>query len=86
VVKELVLSDRYDLLVFDELNCAIAEGYVDVNDVIALLDAKPRRLSVIITGRAAPPELIDVADTVTDMRCVKHAFSHGAPARKGIEY
>jgi cob(I)alamin adenosyltransferase len=84
--KELALSDRYDLLILDELNCAIAEDYVQVDEVLSLLQERPTRLSVVITGRAAPPELIAAADTVTDMRCVKHAFAQGVPARRGIEY
>jgi cob(I)alamin adenosyltransferase len=84
--RDLALSDRYDLLVLDELNCAIAEGYIPVQDVLALLGERPSRLSVIITGRNAPPELIERADTVTEMRSVKHAFDQGVPARRGIEY
>jgi cob(I)alamin adenosyltransferase len=86
VARELALSDRYDLLVLDELTHAISEDYVSVEDVLALLNEKPARLSVIITGRAAPMELIDAADTVTEMRRVKHAFDRGVPARRGIEY
>lgn len=86
VATEAALSDRYDLLVLDELNCAISEGYVTSEEVLELLAAKPERLSVIITGRGAPEDLIGAADTVTEMRCVKHAFEHGVPARKGIEY
>jgi len=84
--RDLALSDRYDLLVLDELNCAVVEGYVSVDDILLLLSKKPARLSIIITGRGAPPELIEAADTVTEMRCVKHAFAQGVPARKGIEY
>jgi cob(I)alamin adenosyltransferase len=83
---ELALSDRYDLLVLDELNYAVAEGYVTADEIVGLLAQKPPRLSVIITGRDAPSELIEVADTVTEMRAIKHAFDDGAPARKGIEY
>jgi cob(I)alamin adenosyltransferase len=86
VARDLALSDRYDLLVLDELNCAIAEGFVGVEDVLVVLADKPRRLSVIITGREAPPELVEAADTVTEMRAVKHAFSQGVPAKRGIEY
>lgn len=84
--REVAASGRYDLLILDELNCAIAEGYVDVSEVLEFLEARPSGLSVIITGRDARPELIEAADTVTDMRCVKHAFAQGVPARKGIEY
>jgi cob(I)alamin adenosyltransferase len=86
VASELALSDNYDLLVLDELNCAVVEGYVTVEEVLAMLAEKPQRLSVIITGRGASPELIDAADTVTEMRSVKHAFAQGVPARRGIEY
>jgi cob(I)alamin adenosyltransferase len=83
---ELALSDRYDLLVLDELNYAIGAGLVAPEEVVDLLGRKPQRLSVIITGRDAPQALIDVADTVTEMRCIKHAFVGGSPAKKGIEY
>ncbi|MFH0917429.1 MAG: cob(I)yrinic acid a,c-diamide adenosyltransferase [bacterium] len=86
VSREFALSDRYDLLILDELNCAVAEGYVGVDEVLALLAAKPDRLSIVITGRDAKSEIIDAADTATDMRCLKHAFAQGVPARKGIEY
>jgi cob(I)alamin adenosyltransferase len=86
LARDLALSDRYDLLILDELDCALVEGYIGVDEVLALLGDKPQRLSVIITGRGAPPELIEAADTVTEMRCLKHAFSQGVPARRGIEY
>ena len=86
VCLELAASDRFDLLVMDELNYAMIEGYVEADEVVGLLRSKPSRLSVIITGRDAKPEVIDEADTVTEMRCIKHAFSQGVPARKGIEY
>jgi cob(I)alamin adenosyltransferase len=86
VSRDLALSDRYDLLVLDELNCALTEGYITAEEVVALIDEKPPRLSLIITGRGAPSELVAAADTVTEMLCVKHAFDQGVPARKGIEY
>lgn len=83
---EKVVSDRYDLVILDELTYAISEGYVDVDEVVSMLSEKPERLSIVITGRSAPAELIEIADTVTEMRCVKHAFASGVPAQKGIEY
>lgn len=86
VAKGLAFSDRYDLLVLDELNCAVVEGYVTVDEILTMLAERPQRLSVIITGRGAPPELMEAADTVTEMRCVKHAFAQGIPAKRGIEY
>jgi len=84
--KEMALSGRYDLLVLDELNCAVAEGYVEVDEVLDLLADRPSGLSVIITGRDASPDIIAAADTATEMRSLKHAFDQGVPARKGIEY
>lgn len=86
VATEWAISDRFDLLVLDELNCAVAEGYVSPAEVLALFAQMPQRLSVIITGRGASQEILEAADTVTEMRCVKHAFSQGIPARRGIEY
>jgi cob(I)alamin adenosyltransferase len=86
VSRELALSDLYDLLILDELNCAIAEDYVTVDDVLALIANRPDRLTIIITGRDARPEIIEAADTATEMRCLKHAFDQGVPARRGIEY
>ncbi len=84
--KGIALSGRYDLVVLDELNCAVAEGYVEVDEVLELLAERPGGLSIIITGRDARPEIIAAADTATEMRCLKHAFDEGVPARKGIEY
>jgi len=86
VAREKVMSDRYELVILDELNYALHEGYVQVAEVLSLLAQKPRRLSIIITGRWAPADLVDAADTVTEMCCVKHAFTEGVPAQKGIEY
>lgn len=84
--QELALSEHYDLLVLDEINCAISEGFVSAQEVKELLEERPARLSVVLTGRNAPEELVALADTVTEMKCVKHAFDSGVPAQKGIEY
>ncbi|MEO8670069.1 MAG: cob(I)yrinic acid a,c-diamide adenosyltransferase [Tahibacter sp.] len=74
-----------DLVLLDELNIALKYGYVAVEDVIAALAARPATQHVVITGRAAPQALIDVADTVTEMNVVKHAFQAGIKAQKGVE-
>ena len=84
--KDLAASDRLDLLVLDELNYAVTEGYISVEEILSFLSSKPERLSVIITGRNATSGLIEVADTVTEMRCIKHVFEQGGAAKKGIEY
>ncbi len=86
IACDRVASGRYDLVILDELNYVLREGYVTVQEVLALLAAKPTPVSVIITGRGAPQELVDAADTVTEMCCVKHPFSEGRAAQRGIEY
>lgn len=77
---------EYHLLVLDELNIALSMGYIPVGDVVETLKNKPAKLNIIITGRNAPQEIIDVADTVSEMVPVKHAFEGGIQAQKGIEF
>jgi cob(I)alamin adenosyltransferase len=74
------------LVVLDELNIALKYRYLDVQRVIADLDMRPEMQHVVVTGRGAPPELIEVADTVTEMQVVKHAFAAGISAQPGIEW
>jgi len=74
------------LVVLDELNIALKYRYLDVHAVIADLLDRPPMQHVVITGRAAPPELIEVADTVTEMQVVKHAFKAGIGAQAGTEW
>lgn len=76
----------YDLIVLDELNIALRYDYLDISDVVAVLKAKPEMLNIIVTGRDAKSELIAIADTVTDMTMVKHAFEAGIRAQKGVEF
>ena len=82
---KMLSDDKYDLIVLDELNIALKYKYIDVSDVISVLQARPFMQHVVITGRAAPPELIDIADTVTEMREIKHAYKAGIKAQKGVE-
>ena len=74
------------LVLLDELNIALKYGYLDVHAVIADLLDRPEMQHVVITGRAAPPELVAIADTVTDMTVVKHAFAAGIAAQAGTEW
>lgn len=81
------LSDpSIGLVLFDELNIALKYRYLDVDTVIADLLARPAMQHVVITGRGAPDELIDIADTVTEMNVVKHAFKAGIAAQAGTEW
>ena len=83
---EEVNSDKCDLIVMDEINNAINYELIDVNSVVEMLKNKPKRLHVVLTGRYAKPEIIDMADTVTEMKVVKHAYEKGIKAAKGIEF
>jgi cob(I)alamin adenosyltransferase len=81
------LSDpTIGLVVLDELNIALKYRYLDVHTVIADLLDRPEMQHVVVTGRAAPPELVAVADTVTEMNVVKHAFAAGIGAQAGTEW
>ena len=86
VAAGMLASGDYQLLVFDELTYAITYGWIPVEEVVNALRSRSPKTNVIITGRNAPDELIEVADTVTEMRKVKHAYDQGIRAIKGIEY
>ncbi|GAB3348909.1 cob(I)yrinic acid a,c-diamide adenosyltransferase [Lysobacter tyrosinilyticus] len=83
--KRMLADPDYDFVLLDELNIALAHRYIDLDDVIAAVTTRPPKQHVVITGRGAPDALVDVADTVTEMRVVKHAFQAGIKAQHGIE-
>lgn len=82
----LLADSAIGLVVLDELNIALKYRYLDVERVIADLRARPAMQHVVVTGRAAPPELIAIADTVTEMQPLKHAFAAGIAAQPGVEW
>ena len=77
---------RFDLVLLDELNIVLRYGYLPLDEVCAFLEARPPALHVVATGRNAKPELLEIADTVTEMTMVKHHFKAGVKAQKGIEF
>jgi cob(I)alamin adenosyltransferase len=83
---ELAREEGLDMLILDEINIAVAYGLVDLDAVLAFMRAKPPGLELILTGRYAPREMMDLADTVTEMKEIRHHYNRGVPARKGIEY
>ena len=85
-VKEIILSGKYDVVVLDEANIAVFYGLFSVQELINVVTRKPAETEIIITGRYATPELIEVADLVTEMKEVKHYYNQGVEARKGIEH
>jgi len=83
--RQALLSGQYDLVVLDEVNVTIWFGLLTVDEVLALIEQRPERVELILTGRRAPTELLARADLVTEMREVKHYYQQGVMARDGIE-
>lgn len=83
--KEKMFGGGYNLIVLDEICVAFYFGLLKVEDVLPLIDAKPKNVELILTGRYCPQALIDKADLVTEMKEVKHYYSLGVLSRKGIE-
>lgn len=86
LAREKILSDQYDLVILDELTYLPLYDFLDVQFIVDLLKQKPERLSVIITGRDADQALVAMADTVTVMEPLKHAYQNGIKAQRGIEF
>jgi cob(I)alamin adenosyltransferase len=84
--KEMMHSGEYDMVILDELNIPLRYDNLDINTVVEALREKPEMLHVVVTGRNAKDELIEVADLVTEMTMVKHPFRAGVKAQKGIEF
>lgn len=85
LAREAVVSNEHDIVVLDEVNVALDFGLIELADVLEIIDLKPPPMELILTGRAAPPEIIERADLVTEMREVKHYWKKGVTSRTGIE-
>ena len=84
--RDAINSSDYDIIVLDEINIAINYGLIELEDVIQLIKEKPKPVELILTGRYADPGLMQMADLVTDMLMVKHPYTQGIKARRGIDY
>ncbi len=84
--KREILSDVYSIIILDEINNMIYHGLVSVEEVISVLKERPKRLTVVLTGRNAHEKIIEMADMVTEMREIKHHYKKGTSAQKGIEF
>ena len=85
--KELIRDDRNKMILLDEINIALRYEYIDINDVVNfLINEKPKNTHVVLTGRNAKDELIEIADLVTEMELIKHPFRSGIKAQIGVEY
>lgn len=85
-IKQCLSDDTIDLVVLDEITYMINYDYIDLDDVLMAIAKRPKEQSVIVTGRAAHRKLEELADTVSEVRNVKHAFENGVKARKGIDW
>jgi len=85
IAKKVIASDQYDLIILDEINVCSKFGLIKEHDLIDIIESKPDRLELVMTGRGALIKLLKLADYVTDMNEIKHPFNHGLKARKGIE-
>ncbi len=84
--RQAIMSGQWDLVILDEINYAIGYGMLDPAKVVETLKHKPEHVHVILTGRNAHPTIIELADTVTEMKQIKHAYEKGVMAQRGIEY
>ena len=84
--KAMIMDEKLDMVLLDELNIVLRYDYLDIHEVIAFLKGKPEMKHVIITGRNAKDELIEFADLVTEMEMVKHPFRSGVKAQVGVEF
>lgn len=86
LARQIIESKEYEIVILDEINVAMACGLIDSVEIIGFLQKRPPGVEVILTGRYAPQALIDFADLVTEMKDIKHPYSSGLLARKGIEH
>ena len=84
--EKTVLDGGYDMVILDEILLAVNKGLISTAQVLSLMSKKPQPLELVLTGRGAPEEIIQKADLVTEMVAVKHPFTKGVTARRGIEY
>lgn len=86
LAKGLIMNGHYDLVILDEINNVITGGWLSVAEVKDLIKRRPKNVEIVLTGRNAPKEIIDMADYVTEMRQIKHPSKKGIKARRGIEF
>ncbi|MHB9955983.1 cob(I)yrinic acid a,c-diamide adenosyltransferase [Vibrio campbellii] len=84
--KRMLKDESIDVILFDELTYMVSYGYIDLDEVVEALDNRPKMQSVVITGRGAHRTLIEMADTVSEVKNVKHAFESGVKALKGVDW
>ena len=86
LAKNKITSGEYDVIILDEINYAIKLSLIPKEDVISILKLAPRQTTIVLTGNYALPEIIDMADLVTEMKEIKHPYRSGLKAKEGIDY
>jgi len=86
LAKKIVKSGEYDVVILDEINVAMSLRLIKTEEVVNMIKEKPKNVELVLTGRYAPKEIIDIADLVTEMKEIKHPFQKGIPPRRGIEF
>jgi len=86
LARKVVEDGEYDIVILDETNVVVNLKMISVDEVVQLIKSKPRHVELILTGRNAPAQIIEIADLVTEMREVKHPYAKGVSPRRGIEY
>jgi len=86
LAREIIQAGAHDLVVLDEINLALAYRLISLEEALQVLKTRPAHVEVVLTGRQAPPELLEMADLVTEMRAVKHYYQAGVKSRRGIEW
>ena len=86
ICREKINSEKYDVVILDEVNYAINLGLINVKEIVKIIEEKPSGLDLVLTGRDAREEIIELADLVTEMKEIKHPFKSGIKAKKGIDF
>jgi cob(I)alamin adenosyltransferase len=84
--RSAMLSGHYDMIILDEINVAVHLGLIDLQDLLEFMKSKPQSVELVLTGRYAHPQVVELADSVLEMKKIKHHFDSGIEAREGIEY
>ncbi|MGQ9546059.1 MAG: cob(I)yrinic acid a,c-diamide adenosyltransferase [Dehalococcoidia bacterium] len=85
-IKELFQDQSWDMLVLDEINIAVRDGFLKEEEILSLLEAKPAKLELVLTGRGATKKIMEKADLVSEVKEVKHPYRQGIKSREGVEY
>ena len=86
VIKRIFHENKYDLLILDEINISMRDGFLREEEVLEVLEAKPEGLELVLTGRSVPQKIIEKADLVSEIKAIKHPYDMGIQMKKGIEY